>query len=268
VAYVGWEDACPASCPIEGQFTHKPVGLLPNSDAGKIHLYWVEHASKETFDRYHVPNLLSAANNTGESYKPDIIYAEMIESLSPHKSLLEQQKANVTGEHELIAAALARVIILDERVQNEMGRIYRSNLIYRTIWTCAGILVPMVDKTNLNYPDFLSIHNYLKKPSDLISQMPPDFFVIHLTILENLREPKDKSEADTLKRLLAGTSAEQGCETVIVTGRGAPTFSRHNRGAGSLQSRYLPVSALLEYLLARPSKLALMRALWNSATQR
>ncbi|HED00488.1 MAG TPA: hypothetical protein ENN18_08900 [Proteobacteria bacterium] len=267
---VGWETEAESNNECERiQFCHTMKVNANNTykyfgtavqNAGAIGIIWVDHGGATDFRPNSVPSLRSAASlDPGRLYRP-IVFAELVESLRPHKPLLEKQKNNVIKGNELVAAALARVIVLDERVQNEMAREYRAGLDYKTLWPCMGIWVPE-GATDLNHPNFRNIREFLMKPAQIAGQFPPDFLVLHLTILENLRKQCGHDcEADTLQQLLADTCADPakyGCEIIIVTGRGVPSLNR---------LRYLPISALLEYLMARPSKLALMRALWSAAT--
>ena len=245
-------------------------------DQKKLGCAWADHATETQFYYNNNPNFISASKRFKGHYRP-FIFSEFVESLSPHMPLLSKQALGTAGGNELVAAALARVIVLDERVQNEINRNYRD-LDYKLLWPCMGVWVPDAKQelnatedeppaTDLNQPDFDGIKRFLAKPAQLKDQFPPDFLVLHLTILENLKKhrPEDKCEADTLAALLDGTQANKDCEVVIVTGRGAPSLSRHSGDVNALPARYLPISALLEYLLARPSKLALMRALWSAA---
>jgi hypothetical protein len=240
----------------------------------KIGCAWIDHISNAHFSENKTPKVICAAAPIDDAPQP-FIFAEVLDSQSPHRSsLVKQAEGRMIGD-ELIAAAMSRVVILDERVQNEIARQYRK-VDYALLWPCMGLWVPLVSDntgldnppptTDLNRPDFEGIREFLKRPARMPEQFPPDFFVLHLSILETLKKSlPDKSEADTLEALLEGTQIGPDCEIVIVTGRGVPAVSRHYQDTRPLKVRFLPVSTILEYILARPSKLALMRALWSAA---
>ena len=69
--------------------------------------------------------------------------------------------------------------------------------------------------------------------------------------------------------LIEGFAFLADAEVAVVTGRGVATFGRSlsesNRSGLGKRTRYLPVSAFLEYLVRRPSKLGLMRVLWSAS---
>jgi len=276
-AVVGWEEEDFAELKdatiTNDPFLHAMIGnqeLANFADRNKkreICIAWIKHASAGDFGDTKSPNLASAYK-TPEDVTSSIVFAEVLDSLSPHKALLMRQEKGEARGNELVAAALARVAVLDERVQSELERIYRVDLRYDVLWPCMGIWVPAKsDGTDLNNPNFEGLQNFLKRPTILKQQYPIDFLVLHLTILENLKKVRgDTCEDETLRCLLKGTRAE-GCEIIVVTGRGVPAIGRHGGASdpSELQVRYLPVSALLEYLIARPSKLALMRVLWSAA---
>jgi len=284
-ALVGWQEKADniieeGDCPNQlfchalkgpnSDFAYKVFGNSPSISDQRLNCAWIDHGSGNDFQKeYQNPNLLSAA--VEYDYGQPFVFAEILDSQSPHKPFLEKQRNKPETGNELVAAALARVIVLDERVQNELQdqdgnpREYRSGIHYESLWPCMGIWVPKKDQVDLNRPDFEMIKSFLKAPTQKSDHLLPDFLVLHLTILENLKGPEHECEAETLKELLRGTSAESDCEIVIVTGRGVPSLNRHDGDSKILPTRYLPISALLGYLLARPSKLAVMRALWSAA---
>ena len=243
--YVGWDIETP---PTSSEFfQHEQKGsLIKRIDSIKEELksshlggmMWFDHASRENLD----------------AVKEPIIFSEILDSSSPHRSLLEATQTKAIG-NELIAAALGRVTVLDERVQNEKQREYRGGIKYEDLWPCMGIKIP--SNADLNNPKFCEIQQFIQNSS-------AEFLVLHLTILESLtKHCSFNSEQDTLDKLMDGV---EDCEVIIVTGRGVPSVIRHSDApnGNELQARYLPISALLEYLISRPSKLALMRALWHA----
>ena len=246
MAFIGWQNFFASEVMKKGVFRHMSKNDLNNDinnireflDEEKLRgMMWFDHATPQDFEAVNC--------------SPSIIFGETLDSSSPHKSMLEatQTEHEYTG-NELIAAALGRVIVLDERVQNEKEKKYRE-IYYKKLWPCMGIEVP--SETNLNNPNFDEIQPFIQNSS-------AEFLVLHLTILESLTKQRSfNSEHDTLNELMDGI---EDCEVIIVTGRGVPSNSNQ------LQVRYLPISALLEYLISRPSKLALMRALWHANVPR
>ena len=239
--------------------------LKKDKDRG---LVWVDHANAQRFCKTKSPNLVCAAidvETTRETVPQPIIFAEIIESQSPHKPVLEAQKKGNTKGNELIAAALARVIVLDERVQSEIKKDYRK-IPYNILWPCMGIWTPDAEKCDLNSPDLGKIKCFLDNPTKK-KQLPADFLVLHLTILESLAMNK-KTKQKILEELRECNGVGDHCEVVIVSGRGVPsatlTSDSENGKCESSNERFLPISALLEYLVSRPSKLALMRSLWSA----
>ena len=204
----------------------------------KLGIVWIDHADMNDFQK-----IIS---------DDPIIFRSILDSSSPHKSILEATRQEPIG-NELIAAALGRVIVLDERVQHEEQKGYRG-ILYKNLLPCMGIWVPSAQDCDLNNPNFCKIRQFLKK------QSPAEFLILHLTILESLtKQCSFKSDQETLGKLIEDIEAVKGCEVIIVTGRGVPSGSME-----TLRMRYLPISVLLEYLISRPSKLLLMRALWNA----
>lgn len=208
---------------------------------------------------------------------------------SPHDAYLKTCGGN---GWELLAAAVPRVAVLDERVQSEASRLVRGGITLRTAWPLIGVWVPDSGKCNLDYPKLEDCRTFLTNPGNINlgninefieypkSQYPIDFLILHLTVLERLSRDAGKSLSDTLNLLVAGTQAKDA-DIIIVTGRGLPGVAgivdNARDASGSKadadiksgcrsmdQVRYLPISALLESLTTRPSKLGLMRTIWSA----
>ena len=271
---VGWKEEIASL--KRSPFSHVKVDSEPYQDWGydliqdtAIGLVWVDHANNKRFLSEETPNLLSAKEDTGGWMQP-IIFAETFDSLSRHRSLLEDQMNKKSSGDELIAAALARVIILDERVQSLLDDIYRAEMPYATLLPCMGIWTPITKQSNLNNPIWTStteqsgIKCFLDKPTEKCEQLPADFLVLHLTILENLAKQDSKTEQEVLDDIRKCNGVGKDCEIVIVSGRGVPSATIHSDiGVNALNERFLPISALLEHI-SQPSKLALMHALWSA----
>ena len=216
---------------------------------------WIDHAEKADFC---------------DSW----ISVETARAGDAHARFLSQRLRDTTpsGGWEILAAAIPRVAVLDERIQSARDQTSRVRG-YRLsdIWRFMGVWVPPKQDDNggscdLDSPSFSKCRDVLKKPTELCEQFPIDILVVHLTILERLnRERNEKTLAKTLD-CLVGDSQAADAEIVIVTGRGVPAVARAAGGQGTdlRRVRYLPISALLESLNSRPSKLALMQTLWSA----
>lgn len=274
--------------PFEDPLTELPAVVCGHPHLG---LAWVDHPSDSSLWSPNAAMLRYAANPPLDNRIPIRNWAS-VEAMfgdSPHKSLLDGLHVSdaAVGAAELAAAALARVVVLDERIQSKRRDKVRSVTLFK-YWPLAGIWCPFHPKDSwgneassnkhmyhaecvccdLDSPVFDDIHRFLKEPSKLEYQLPADYLVIHLTILENLHKQKNHLKlSDTLNELVKGTKCEDA-EIVIVTGRGVPTATHNHVGDDHVDARYLPISALLEYLVTRPSKLALMRVLWSAAVPR
>jgi hypothetical protein len=169
---------------------------------------------------------------------------------------------------ELIAAALPRVAVMDERVQAQRREEHR-HIKLREYWEGMQVEVPWREDVsgnpicNLENPDLNRCTDWLR---GLDAEV--DFLVIHLTVLEKLQD-KNGSAYAVLEKLLDDAKVKQDAPIVVVTGRGTATFARSDRARLSndlgKRIRHLPVSAILEYLVSRPSKLGLMRVLWSAS---
>src|SRR5207245_2223967 len=124
-AVVGWDRMNYQPMSV-GCFLHTSVGSEEFRNFGgsaefelnkdRICLAWVDHATGRHFNKQALPNLASAYKARSSDETSPIVFAEVLDSLSPHKPLLELQEQGKAAGNELIAAALARVVVLDERV--------------------------------------------------------------------------------------------------------------------------------------------------------
>ena len=177
------------------------------------------------------------------------------------------------GGWEAIAASVPRVAVLDERVQSESDTCLRG-IPRSKLWRLMGVWVPQKNKCNLDNPTFETCKEFLGDPTcgECCEQYPIDFLIIHLTILERLMREREQLLNETLKReqllnetlkcLLDGSQVKEAAEIILVTGRG---IFAGDQEADPRRARYLPISALLECLVSRPSKLGLMRAVWSAS---
>lgn len=284
----------PVSKVDEGEY--RPFSTLPgelpvlenNVQPEHLGLAWLDHANDADLMWYQ-----GGGNPRSASFKQN--YARNWASIEPlwsdslHRQVLMDTLPE--GMSELAAAALARVVVLDERIQSRRHDIVRA-VTLRNYWPQAGIWCPLhphdvngktvgVDQRpivrdadayhkiafacDLDEPKFADIQSFLKEPTKVAYQLPADFLVLHLTILERLnKQQPEESINKTLTELVRGTQCEQA-QIIIVTGRGVPTAALHRNEDGHVDARYLPISALQEFLVTRPSKLGLMRALWAAA---
>lgn len=209
-------------------------------------------------------------------------YIETVDGITPHR--LDLQNVTKWGPDsalakELLASALADVVMLDERAQARSTRVYREGLEFGKLWSSMGIFVPdkngESESVDLDNPSFCQIKGYLREKAQFLCKKGRrvHFLITHLSILETLAESspaKDKADPQShviseLRKAVNGKGSEQ-CELVVVTGRGDPTFFRivESASASGVEYRHLPISSLWEYLVGRPSKLAFMRAIWSA----
>lgn len=269
---------------------------LPRSKDKGIAFAWIDHASGPDLNMDEGPQFKYASLPYHDSKRRSIwVSAESSRSASAHCEVLRRVKETMTitpafnaDLSELISAATARVVVLDERIQKSSCDKPASVTLHRA-WANSGIWCPRspADFRNaygskeqrdpmfsshdpalacdLNSPDFEKLRAYLMAPTLLSQQLPADVLVIHLTILERITKDrprsigKDCSEGEVLKELVCDTSCDTA-QVVVVTGRGVPAAAW--KRDGGIDARYLPISAIQEYLVSRPSKLGLMRVLW------
>ena len=239
---------------------------------GVVAAAWIDHANANHFLIEDAGSGLSG-DNVKDNLGPLWISAEAARSGDPHTRFLTNaynvhEAAPKELEWEILAAAVSRVAVLDERVQTAGREDSSVHTIRRhDLWRYMGVWTPLTNDCDLNRPDFDNCQVFLKKPPERCDQYPIDFLVVHLTILERLAKDRDETLRCTLDSLVAGTEAANA-EVVVVTGRGVPAVARSASGddGSALEGvRYLPISALLEYLVERSSKLGLMRTLWSAA---
>lgn len=218
---------------------------------------WVDHPTETKLNQleHWATEAEEAGNSPVRSISVELIYSD-----SPATPIIRSLQS---GEGwELIAAALPRVVVLDERVQTEAKKDIRD-LKAERYWQLMHVHVPDREtEADLDYPKFDQCRKYLKASNSKI-----DYLVLHLSILESLAQQQKGSGGgesifSTIDALTFGTPS-QTAQVVIVTGRGVQTFDR-SLGRAQREVRYLPVSALLEYLVHRPSKLGLMRVIWSA----
>ncbi len=274
-------------------FASLPDELPIREPRDNVGLAWLDHPNNSDLTREVDAATASASIDVGPNYV-NWASVEPMWSDSPHiQMLLNAMQNNPSdGIHELAAAAFARVVVLDERIQSRRHDIVRAVTLYK-YWPQVGIWCPLHRNDvkgksvngviqqpivkdadayhqkdfacDLDEPEFKDIHSFLLKPTKVAYQLPADFLVLHLTILERLNKKQpEESINTTLSKLIQGTQCEHA-QIIIVTGRGVPTAARHRDGEGRVDARYLPISALQEFLVTRPSKLGLMRVLWAAA---
>jgi hypothetical protein len=248
-------------------------------NAARLRLAWVDHLTRaDLLDGAR--GFTDALSDTRERV-PRFEFAEGVRSASPHRDAIAALRAGIEPFNELAAAALGRVIVLDERVQGEADKDSpASGLKYRFYWPYWGAWVPSREDADLNAPDLEQIKAFLNSPRVTFQpvegdetirgvpsrQLPADFLVVHLTILESLMQQTSLPPAELIRQLRACTAIGPCCRLVVVTGRGVPTLAARACDDGVEGCRYLPISSVFEYLVHNPSKLMLMRALWSAAS--
>lgn len=241
--------------------------------------------------RSNSPDDVVPADFFWDARKRRFCFVEPFRSITPHRAALATSiQPGSAAVVEFCAAALARVLVLDERVQTEAATTVDS-LRLRDRWTLARVTVPGTHAAKLDRAVWGPLRAALAQPfqeyhAPGLIDGGHHFAAVHLTILERLLRDRDfanerslrgdevfrgfleqqNDEAALIYALRAAPAIGQNCHIVVVTGRGVPAFARgaSPRGfAGSV--RYLPVSTVLDYLIRNPSKLMLMRALWSAS---
>jgi hypothetical protein len=226
--------------------------------------FWIDHVGQEHLKTMF--NALSAHNRYAQENSPELnagfIGWEACFSGLPASNAIEALEPGQGWE--LLASAVPRIAVLDERVQAQAGNEFRS-IELRRYWEGMRVQVPECDACNLDRPTMESCRDWLDGLTD-----KQDFLIVHLTILERLcDEMKLPDAAAVVGELIADNKQFEDCIVAVVTGRGVATFGRsvaqgEEKAVGEAL-RYLPVSAFLEYLVRRPSKLGLMRTLWSAS---
>jgi hypothetical protein len=226
---------------------------------------WVDHAKEDDFNLEKGRTIAQAGLMPPEgNQRYHWICAEGAYSGSAHAAYLTEEYGRGL-RWELLAAAVPRVAVLDERVQSEKEHGSARDVPLSTVWPCMGVWVPDKTMCDLDHPSFDACRDFLASPTVDSDQHPIDFLVIHLTVLESLSKKVSSGNLEkALEKLIDQTEAKKAV-LIIVTGRGVPTAARENGSDHVAPARYLPISALLESLVSRPSKLALMRTLWSAA---
>jgi hypothetical protein len=159
-------------------------------------------------------------------------------------------------KHEFIAAALARIVILDERVQSAVethpgysnGRLTMSEAIDRR-----RICVPSSTKCPLKGEiSWRNVEAYLAD----VSSEPIDLLVVHLGILERIA-PREGWQQTLGKLLHWADQQHQTPEIVICSGRGS-------NEAQAVDQRFVPASAVERWTVHVPSKFHLYQLLASS----
>lgn len=254
---IGWREY--GSREVETISTWAKTNISSNGGIGAV---WIDHGGLGELETE--VTCFGQAGFTKQAFDPlrCWVSAEFARSESPHAKFLNALGAR--SGWEILAAALPRIAVLDERVQAEANKDLGKRASLHHAWSCMGIWVPEKDSCDLDAPSFDQCHAFLMKPNDLKEQFPIDFLVIHLTVLERLhREKANNAMKETLDQLVSETEAAKA-HVVIVTGRGVPSIAQGLNHDDMKHVRYLPISVLLESLTVRPSKLALMRAIWSA----
>lgn len=158
-------------------------------------------------------------------------------------------------EKQFLTAGLARIAILDERIQRE---VHQYHGITRGPYHCSmtkmleirRIYIPTRDEANLYEPDANKIGSFLDK---IINTEALDFIVIHQGIIDRLLGCKEETSGNWIKRYAQKVEAH----LVVCSGRGVPT--QLVEGA-----RFVPVSSVMRWVVHQPSKFHLFQLLCSS----
>lgn len=225
--------------------------IQPVLDGSAIGLCWADHLTADEFGLRKI--------NGFENKSSGWALVEAAYSGAVHTEFLNGMQSQ-SRHWEILAAGVQRIAIIDERVQAERGRTVRTRRL-EDWWRGMGLWNPSDKECDLAIPNIEEFRTFLNSASGVRF----DFLVIHLTLLEAIRDARNYPSIDEVFHDLVSGTPAQSAERVIVTGRG---LQLHELAAaeGSMAGRYMPISTLLEYMTIRPSKLGLMRALWSAAT--
>ena len=231
--------------------------------ADEIQLYYshhssdVEHCGKNAgtivgslrdaaiYDHHH---LLSAR---GRSDVEEAFFWEFYSKDGDQRKAFEEPSKTERRaiEAEFLAASIARIVVLDERVQaaietaREVGIEGGATIAMKDAVKMRRIYVPSNGDLDLWQPTTrVKLEEYLTRER----QRHLDFVVVHLGILERLPAPKagEKNNILWMRGLVEGL----GAELVICSGRGAPPQVRRE------SVRFVPLSSVLRWVVDRPSK--------------
>jgi len=172
-------------------------------------------------------------------------------------------------EAEFLTAALARIIVLDERVQDDIEKHPPITEGHTTVAMidavkCRRIYVPPRSLVNLRGSTtrtelckYLVTHKCLNKQRQ---ECHLDFVVVHLGILERLPSPgpNEMGVIDWIRAVVE----DLGAELVICSGRGMPPSVKQ------AHVRFVPLSSVLRWVIHRPSKFHLYDLLCASRSPR
>lgn len=203
-----------------------------------------------------------------------VIFWESYGEADDQCTLFENAPDNVEAkqalEAQFLSAGLARLAILDERVQEAIDSHEGTtnngvHVSMRDAVKHRRIYVPSREECDLKYgPDREKIERFLVH---IRNDGPIDFVVIHQGILDRLpaTELDNRKPLEWIKEITLGTNSKPTAlrtELVICSGRGAPSEVLK---AGV---RFVPFSALLRWAVHRPSKYHLYELLCASRRPR
>jgi hypothetical protein len=189
------------------------------------------------------------------------VFWEHYEGTSDQASLIENPPASAAEalRHELVAAGLARIVVLDERVQSAVeahpgyfsGQLPKSQTLKRRRIAVPGTAICPL-KSAIGWESLEAYLDSVERPVDIV--------VIHLGILERI-VPRD-GWTETLGKLLSwaerqGRGEEQKPEIVICSGRGP-------KDAQAVDQRFVTASAVERWTVHVPSKYHLYQLLASS----
>ena len=182
-------------------------------------------------------------------------YWEYCGSQSGTAEILSAAKEKAAFLNDVIHSTLAKVIIIDERIQENTSEIDKQN------FKEANIFIPTAKEFNLMEQSFDS--QKLEKMVRTYLSLSPEYLIIHLGVIEKLLNATTKeeimiwiNEKFKINTEVKEKSIEERTKLIIISGRGKPP-TLPNR------SLYLPYSLVAQCILPanQSSKLKLTQLL-------
>lgn len=166
--------------------------------------------------------------------------------ISGLKAQLLRKGINVTTHQKLTEAVLAKVIVIDERIQEAARKRDFMKVSFKDLYEKMNVIVPDKDSLDLSENSFEKVkegvEKYIKR--EIADKKETDFILIHYSILERMYK---KEEIDTeLWKLI-----DKGNINVVITsGRGIPDNLSQN-------VRFVNLSSLITAFIDIRSKYAI-----------
>lgn len=163
--------------------------------------------------------------------KDKVIYCEPYGSTSSLGLLLkvENIQSNLNKVYHILYDAVStHILVIDERIQNGMGKIFKPDsgkgdiVSFEEIYKDTGVIVPNKDKVNLNKPkeETKGVRNYI---FNILKENQIDYFILHFGILEKIVNNASKEGFKEFLTECRKIQKESSLKIVLTSGRGIPS---------------------------------------------